>query len=191
MHRIRVANRTGARASIITMDARRTLTDQYHASLAMLADAIRRCPDDLWTDAAYPNKFWHVAYHALFFAHLYLQKDVASFVAWEHHRAEYQFLGPLPWPPHRMPNIGAPYTTEEALDFWELCDAMVDNAVSQMDLEAADSGFWWYKVSKLEHQIINIRHIQHHAGQLADRLRSNVRTGVEWIGGKPAYLSAE
>ena len=172
-------------------DARRTLADQYHASLAMLGQAIRHCPDDLWTDAAYPNKFWHVAYHTLFFAHFYLQEDEASFVPWEHHRQEYESLGPLPWPPHQMPNIGDPYTRDEVLDYWAVCDAMVDSALSQMDLEAPDSGFWWYKVSKLDHQLINIRHIQHHAGQLADRLRTKAGIGVDWVGGRPADSPAE
>jgi len=41
-----------------------------------------------------------------------------------------------------------------------------------LDLDSAESGFSWYQMSKLEHQLVNIRHIQHHGAQLADRLRS-------------------
>ena len=32
-------------------------------------------------------------------------------------------------------------------------------------------------MSKLEHQLVNLRHIQHHAAQLADRLRSAAMSG--------------
>jgi len=57
-----------------------------------------------------------------------------------------------------------------------------------LDLDSAESGFSWYRMSKLEHQFVNLRHIQHHTGQLADRLRQEADRGVEWVGGmsKPA-----
>jgi len=58
---------------------------------------------------------------------------------------------------------------------------MVDDAVDEMDLLSPESGFYWYKLGKLEHQIINIRHIQLGAAQLAARLRSTLNVGVEWV----------
>ena len=61
---------------------------------------------------------------------------------------------------------------------------MVDDAVAALDLHAPESGFSWYKVSKLEHQIINVRHIQHHTAQLADRLRSAADIGISWVGAR-------
>ena len=39
-----------------------------------------------------------------------------------------------------------------------------------------------YKLPKLEHQIVNIRHIEHHMAQLADRLRSSAGIGIQWVG---------
>ena len=61
---------------------------------------------------------------------------------------------------------------------------MVEAAVDRLDLDAADCGFCWYQVSKLEHQLINIRHIQHHTAQLTDRLRSVSNVGVAWVGSR-------
>jgi hypothetical protein len=60
---------------IVPADALRSaLKSQYHATLAMLRAAIRRCPDDLWTGSGgHANPFWRIAYHTLFYAHLYLQ----------------------------------------------------------------------------------------------------------------------
>ncbi len=59
---------------------------------------------------------------------------------------------------------------------------MVDAAVDGLDLEAPECGFWWYKLPKLDHQINNIRHIQHHAALLSGRLRQATGTDVEWVG---------
>ena len=160
---------------------RPALKSQYHAALAMLQRAVEACPDELWLSDQ-PNRFWQVAYHALFFTHLYLQPNEAAFQPWEHHREEYQFIGKLPWPPYRPPNIGEPYTKPQVLDYLLACDAMIDLSLDATDLTARESGFWWYKMSKLEHQIVNIRHIQDHAAHLAIRLRAAGCQGVNWVG---------
>ena len=113
-------------------DLRGSLKRQYHAALKMLRQAIDACPDELWTGAdTHPNAFWHVAYHVLHYTHLYLQPHERDFVAWEHHRDEYQFLGRLPWPPHDPPAIGEPYTREQILEYWDVCDGMVDDTVDR------------------------------------------------------------
>jgi hypothetical protein len=62
---------------------------------------------------------------------------------------------------------------------------MVDGRVDKLDLESPQSGFSWYQMSKLEHQFVNLRHIQHHAAQLADRLRSAADIGIKWVSGCP------
>jgi hypothetical protein len=163
------------------MNVHETLAKQYRASLEALADAIRKCPDSLWLAPSYPNKYWRIAYHALFFAHLYLEDSEETFRAWPKHRAEYQFLGRLPWPPHNEPKIGEPFTKDECLEYLEFCRAEVDSRLPALDL-SAPSGFHWLRFDKLETQIYNIRHIQHHTGQLSDRLRTVENTGVAWVG---------
>src|SRR5262249_38512334 len=50
---------------------RSVLKSQYHASLAMLREAIERCPSEEWLSTNHKNAFWQVSYHTLFFAHLY------------------------------------------------------------------------------------------------------------------------
>lgn len=72
------------------------------------------------------------------------------------------------------------YTKAEVLAYWRVCDAMVDDAVDTLDLTARLSGFSWYRIPKLEHQIVNIRHVQYHEGQLADRLRAATGAGIGW-----------
>jgi len=162
------------------------LKSQYHAALAMLGQAIERCPNELWTSDTHPNRSWHVAYHAVFCAHMYLQVDESKFVPWERHRENYQYLGSPPSAPYRPPQLAQPYEKAEVMEYLRACDAMVDSAVDGLDLMSPESGFWWYRMSKLEHQIVNIRHIQHHAAQLSDRLRVTEGIGPSWIGGRPA-----
>ena len=76
---------------------------------------------------------------------------------------------------------GEPYTQAQVLEYWEFCDRMVDDDVDALDLDGTESGFSWYRMSKLEHQFVNIRHIQHHAAQLIDRVRSAADVGIRWV----------
>ena len=148
---------------------RSVLKSQYHASLAMLREAIERCPPEKWLSNDHKNAFWQLSYHALFFAHLYLQRDEAAFRLWEKHRGEGDGIS------------GEPYTQAQVLEYWEFCDRMVDDAVDALDLDRTESGFSWYRMSKLEHQFVNIRHIQHHGAQLIDRVRSAAHVGIGWV----------
>lgn len=167
-------------------DAVRTmLRSQYHSALGMLREAVELCPEELWYDDGPTNAFWQVAYHALFFAHFYLQPNAAAFRPWSRHQSHVQHEDGIAGPPNPesdLPLIPNPYSRAEVMEYWAECSAMVDEGVTALDLWSEDSGFWWYRVPKLEHQMVNIRHIQHHAAQLADRLRSAGDHGVKWIG---------
>jgi hypothetical protein len=161
---------------------REVLARQYRASLEMLRQAVAACPEALWLDSSYPNRFWHIAYHTLFCTHMYLQPGHSDFRPWANHRPDYQFLGPLPWPPHERPKIEAAYGKAEVLDLHGICREEVDATVPTVDLDAP-SGFFWLPFNKLELQLYNIRHLQHHAGQLIDRLRTEGNIEVAWIAG--------
>jgi len=168
---------------------RQILKSQYHAALAMLGDAIRQCPEDVWSSTDHKNAFWQIAYHALFFTQVYLGQDEAAFHPWKHHQSQVQnpdaIGGGQPKPGSTLPVLPEPYTKAQVLEYWKFCDDMVDEAVDKLDLERPDSGFYWYRMSKLEHQLVNLRHIQHHEAQLADRLRSAAGIGIGWVGSRP------
>ena len=73
---------------------------------------------------------------------------------------------------------------EEVLAYWNICDSSIDLAVDALDITNPDCGFFWYKVSKIEHQLISLRHLQHHMAQLGDRIRAATNTGIGWIGSR-------
>ncbi len=170
---------------------RSALATQYHAALAMLRQAIERCPEGLWAGGDRPNAFWQIAYHTLYYTHLYLHPRAEDFTPWEHHQTFIQDLDEYRAPPeiqdlcehpHRPPQTGEPYTREQVLAYWELCDARVDDAVAALDLTAPECGFPWYDFTKAEHQFVTIRHIQHHTAQLGTRLREVAGAGIDWVG---------
>jgi len=88
-------------------------------------------------------------------------------------------MGTASWRGRRI--AGEPYTQTQVLEYGEFCDRMIDDAVDALDLDGTESGFSWYRMFKLEHQFVNIRHIQHHAGQLIDRVRSTAAVGISWV----------
>jgi hypothetical protein len=156
----------------------------------MLRIAIERCPQDMWADRDHPRAFWRIAYHTLFYTHIYLGKSDAEFVPWKKHQGPNPSLAMEPWEPGAGPS---PYTKEEILSYCQQCDDMVDRSIDTMDLDAENCGIPWYDMPKLDHQLVNIRHIQQHAGQLSELLMA-AGIDTEWVGGsrpKVASISSE
>jgi hypothetical protein len=165
------------------MNVPAALKSQYHAALKTLQLAVEQCPDDRWNMPADGlAAFWRVAYHTLFFADFYLHQDQSLFQPWAKHQQDAQFLGPLTWENNRLPTPCEPYTKGDILEYLALCDGMTDGAVDALDLNAPQCGFPWYPMPTLEHQLVNIRHIQHHAAALSSRLRREAEIAVPWVG---------
>ena len=161
------------------MDVKNTIKSQYLASLEMLKGAIEDCPESLWSNPEYKNPFWHTAYHALFYTHLYLQKSEGDFVPWVKHKDEYRSLGSS----GEESEFGEPYSKEEILAYHQLCCEQVEEQVTSLELEA-ESGFSWLPFDKLQLQFYNIRHIQHHTGELFERLGAYGDFELKWVGMK-------
>jgi hypothetical protein len=143
------------------MDPRKAIQSQYLSALAMLKQAIIKCPPPLWDSPRDKNRFWFTAYHALYYAHLYLQPTRKDFVRWKG---------------HGKPATTAPLSKDEILQYLAHVEQQISRWIPVTDLTAA-SGFQELHVDKLELQIVSIRHIQHHTGELYERLgvRSNAR----------------
>lgn len=163
------------------MDYRMSLRSQYLSTLQMLEQAVDQCPAELWHHADDKAKFWHVAYHVLFYTHLYLSPAETGFVPWANHREDYQFMGPIFWEGNRLPKIGEPYQKDEILAYIAFCRQLIEQQVPTLDL-AAPSGFDWLPMSKFELQIYTIRHLQQHTGELMERLGSRAEISVDWVG---------
>ncbi len=155
------------------LDLSDILVSQYRASLAMLRQAIVACPAWLWNAADDKNKFWNVAYHALFFTQLYLEDSEESFVPWSGHRPAYEDFEP--------PEPVEPYSKEAVLEYLDFCERRVAERVPRLNFEGH---FDRRPYNNLELQIYSIRHIMQHTGELLERLAAHTDADVDWVGSR-------
>lgn len=130
----------------------------------MLRECIELCPLELWVAGGPQRPFWRIAYHALFYTHLYMMQTTEDFIPWINAREHARSL----W---EHPDVGPPYTPDELLAYLDEIDEFVPIRLEVLDLDAAETGFSWYpNMGKLEHQLVNLRHLQGHVGQLSELL---------------------
>lgn len=163
------------------MTTKEIIRSQYQAALEMLNQAITQCPEDFWADAEFKNQFWHIAYHVLFYTHLYLQPSEEDFIPWEKHLENYHSFDSLSQTSPDEGELQGPYNKEELLEYLEFCRQEIDDQVAELNLET-ESGFNWLPLNKLELQFYNIRHLQHHTGELCERLGTHAQIDVNWVG---------
>ena len=152
------------------------VTSQLRAAMRMLRTAIEACPARLWNRDTDHNRFWFIAYHTVFYAHLYASPSEERFE-------------PFTCKGHRYGHLGDGSTLteddirskQEVLAFWDHVDARIESLVRSTPFDAP-SGFDWLPFSRGETHLYSLRHIQHHAGQLSERLRQAEAIGTRWVG---------
>ena len=161
---------------------RSALAGQYGATLLMLQRCLQRANDKSWLAIVGTRPFWHVAYHALFTTDLYLSPDEKAFQPPPFHREDYNLLGTPPWAPHKKIVADQPYDTPTLSAYVEACKAKAKRALGEEDETRflGPSGFSCLKFTRLELHLYNIRHLQHHVGQLTACLRRQSGEAVAW-----------
>jgi hypothetical protein len=164
------------------MDIKAALKEQYHATLAMLADCLEKCPEDFWNnpnpahdegDRVIYRPFWRIAFHGLFFTQLYMGQTVDDFKPWPNSPLRFNSMWGPDWEvePFEFPEDIEPLSKPDMLDYLAYVDSLVDPIVDGLDLSAAESGVPWYKnFPKLNHELLTLRHLQGHVGQLSELL---------------------
>ena len=156
------------------------LIAQLEASLAMLKQCLEECPAEHWEGTIANGTFRWVAYHTLFFADLYLSPSNEAFELRELNERGGD---------ERQPVACSGLDRVDSLAYVQICrQKMLDVIAAETpEFLAGPSGFDWYNFSRGEMHLVNIRHIQHHAGQLSAYLRrvderSKDREALRWIG---------
>lgn len=147
------------------------LWQQFGGVIDMMEKAIKLCSDDLWKK----QEFWYTAYHTLFFLDYYLDENPD------------QFMPPAPFTLSEFDPDGAlperMYNKDELLIYLEHCR----KKCRQFILNADESGMqkrWinpYRDYSFFEMIIYNMRHVQHHTGQLNLLIRQVQNEGVGWV----------
>lgn len=159
---------------------KRILKGQFEAALCMLNQCVVACPPEHWECRIANATFRWVAYHTLFFIDLYLSPTEHQFTLRDlHHRGGDE----------RGPDLNPGLSQQETVAYLSLCrQKMLDTlaAETRESLEG-DSGFSYRRISRGELHIYNIRHVQHHTGQLSAYLRRidkslDEHDALRWIG---------
>jgi len=153
------------------------LTAQFEAALCMLNDCIEKCPEEHWDGLIAKYPFWQVAYHTLCFVDCYLTPGGnAAFKP----RAEFH--------PKGMEEYDAEYPSRrfsqaELKAYMAVCREKLGSVMQAETRETLEgpSEFPWLPMTRAELHLYNIRHVQHHTGQLGAFLRKNGVDMGRWV----------
>lgn len=186
------------------MEWRDALTGQLRSALRMLRNCVERCPADLWREENPPQsvvpakgnpdwngverQFWRIAFHAVYFTHLYVAQGSADFEPPDpslevFSRPDFAAMWVEPWSlePYELPTGTDPLAQADLLSYLEFVDDLIAPTLEQVDLTSASSGFPWYaSMSKAEHVLLNLRHLQGHVGQLSELLMLR-GIDIDWV----------
>jgi hypothetical protein len=146
---------------------------QYLSALKMLKEVIVKCPPTAWNDPRDSDKTWFKVYHTLYWAHRYLGGPRRDSVPWKGRGK------PNDWKGHRKLNGGVPISKKELLEYLGLVEQQVVERLRVNDFEAV-SGYTSSSMDRLEMQLVNIRHIQQHTGELYERLGVRQEITLRW-----------
>ena len=151
-------------ANAVLEYTKQILAGQFEAALCMLNQCLAHCPPEHWEGKIANGTFCQVAYHTLFFVDLYLSPSEEEFALRELHAEGGDERLPTPTP-------GLP--KEETLSYLALCREKLREALAAETRESLEgpSGFAYRRISRGELYIYNLRHVQHHTGQLSAFLR--------------------
>lgn len=160
----------------MSIEYRTIVWQQYGAALDTLDDAIRLCPDHLWTltvwsdpeDARY-GQFWFVAYHAVFWSDLFLTGSSDGFTP------------PPPFIRGRLPDQA--YTKEQVHAYLGEVRERCQTTLAALTDERAQQRciFEWMEPTFLELQLYAMRHVQEHAAQLSLLLGQHDVADLDWV----------
>jgi hypothetical protein len=148
---------------------------QFGAAIDMLDNAVRACPDALWSDRSARPEFWYVAYHALFWLDLYLSGTAEGFAP------------PAPFTLDELDPAGLlpeqPYPKDLILAYLrhgrQKCEATI--AALTDEAAARPCAFPWGSLNFLELLLYNLRHVQEHAAQLSLILGQKLGWESAWV----------
>ncbi len=130
---------------------------QFGAAIDMFENAIVKCPESLWNGE---EKFWYITYHTLFFLDFYLSEEPDKF---------------SPPEPFTLSELDEPltmpdrvYSKEELISYTRYCREKCRKLIAELTPEKMANR--WKDDSRnysmYEMMLYNMRHVQHHTGQL-------------------------
>lgn len=145
---------------------KRVVLSQFDAAFAMLEECVRACPPTKWKAKVGKYAFWHVAYHSLYCTDLYTARRESD---WK----------PSPrFHPGGLADVEGEYPTRvitrrEMRAYVDHCRTLMRASIRRETTRTlrGPAGFSWLAFTRAELHLYNLRHLQHHTGQLSACLR--------------------
>jgi hypothetical protein len=151
------------------------LYSQFAASIEMLENAMKACPDKLWGDRKYKPEFWYLVYHTLFWLDFYLTDSPDKF---------------FPPPPFTLSELDPEgllpervYARTELLTYLDYGRNKCKNVIDKLTDEKANKQYEYGSVEMSFGELLlyNMRHVQHGAAQLNLILRQKTDSAPRWV----------
>lgn len=155
---------------------KQALWGRLGGAIDMLENAIRACPEPLWSDTGRRFQVWYVAYHTLFFLDYYLSESADGFAP------------PEPFTLDELDPAGIvterPFTKAELLRYLEHGRGKARALIARLTDETAGEvrRFNQRDWAVLEWILETMRHVQHHAAQLNLVLAEETGEAPPWVG---------
>lgn len=153
---------------------RDAVASQGLAALTMLQECLTACPDEHWDAIIGKYPFWMVAYHTLCFADCYCARSNEQWKPSRRFHPKGRTELEEEYPSRR-------FERSELLAYVRACRRILSKALAAESKSslAGPSGFSWLKMPRAEVYLYNLRHVQHHTGQLSAFLR-RVNVPTKW-----------
>lgn len=154
---------------------------QYKAALQTLEHCIDECPAQQWAGNVANHSFSESAFHALFFADVYLGNDLDELKSQPFHQQHAAEFGDYEELQRKVPENT--YTKQFVKEYLKFCTEKVESVLSAETEQSlqSESGIPWQEITRGELHTYNIRHLQHHAAQLILRLRLDTEVNIGWV----------
>ena len=153
-------------------DLNNALWSQFGAAIDMLEESIQTCPRGVWEEK---GVFSFQAYHTLFFLDYYLSTDPVGFAP----PSEFSYSEFDEEP------VIVIFPQEMLLKYLAACRQKAQTLILGLDEQLASQR--WINESRtmdyslFEILLYNLRHVQHHVGQLNLLLRQHIDHAPDWI----------
>jgi hypothetical protein len=172
---------------------RKVLWNQFGASIEMLKGTIALWPDQYWN---LNNKIYYLSYHTFLFLDYYLTIPPTNYTA------------PLPFtmipsdkvPPYAVDDLlpNRLYTQKELLESLQTCEqkcrhvifSLTEENMQRVWIDHPDDIAGTATLNYSVHEILlyNLKHVQHHVGQLNLLLREETGHAVDWVSNAVEHL---
>ena len=154
---------------------KKIIWSQFGASIKMMENAIKACPDELWGDRTQNPEYWYLVYHTLFWMNFYLTDSPDDFTPLTPFTLSE--LDPEGLLPERV------YTRTELLTYLEHGRNKFKNIIEKLTDETANKHYKYGSVEMSFGELLlyNMRHVQHGTAQLNLILRQKTDSAPGWV----------